>query len=360
MRRHGGGRFHTATPHTDTEEVVTSLFDLEAESGKEPRRSQGPERKRVWASLLAGKGAFIQDVKQEMDRRDTCGTKARAVVTDGERALQRRVCNIMKGVLLILDFLHALEKLWAVAHIFHPEGSQQAADFVRERALRVLRGEISQVVKGLRQMVTKRNGTLRDEVDSAHGGGDGQNEGRLPVGGLRQILGLPCRAGAATTIPRRTLDSQNGCRQKVVPDSIYCFDKGYTDFAWFHRINSSKAFFITRAKENLQYTVVGQQDVPVGGGVLSDEYIMFAGGSSSVGAATAIGKRRAASFRRGGKTSLPRCSSFRSRLRAAMSLSSPAPVRQFQNSASLICRSKSPDSRRGMEAAIQTRSKGIK
>lgn len=64
---------------------------------------------------------------------------------------------------------------------------------------------------------------------------------------------------------------------KAVPDSIYCFDKGYTDFSWFHRIDINGAFFVTRSKENLKYTVVGQQDVPAGGGVLSDEHIALSG-----------------------------------------------------------------------------------
>jgi len=63
----------------------------------------------------------------------------------------------------------------------------------------------------------------------------------------------------------------------IVPDSIYCFDKGYMDFSWFRHINDNKAFFVTRAKENLRYTVSGQQDVPAGGGVLSDEHITLSG-----------------------------------------------------------------------------------
>jgi len=41
-------------------------------------------------------------------------------------------------------------------YVFHPEGSSEAREFVRERILRILRGEVSQVVKGLRQMTTKR------------------------------------------------------------------------------------------------------------------------------------------------------------------------------------------------------------
>ena len=64
-------------------------------------------------------------------------------------------------VLLILDLLHVLEKLWKAAYVFHAEGSEEAADWVHMRALKILYGEVSQVVKGLRQTVTKRR--LRGE-----------------------------------------------------------------------------------------------------------------------------------------------------------------------------------------------------
>jgi len=57
---------------------------------------------------------------------------------------------------LVLDRLPVLEKLWAVSYAFHPEGSPEAREFVKERILRILRGEVSQVVKGLRPMVTQR------------------------------------------------------------------------------------------------------------------------------------------------------------------------------------------------------------
>ena len=147
----------TQQPRVRTpEDVIRSLFDPEQDRSKKIKRAPGPEHKRIWASLIAGKDTVIQDAKKEMDRRDPCGTKKRIVVTDGERALQYRVCAAMKGIRLILDFLHVLEKLWACAHIFHKEGSGHAVEFVRERALRILRGEVGQVVKGLRQMATKR------------------------------------------------------------------------------------------------------------------------------------------------------------------------------------------------------------
>ena len=78
------------------------------------------------------------------------------MVTDGERALQRKVAATFQRFELILDLLHVLEKLWAVSYVFHPEGSPEAREFVKERILRILCGEVSQVVKGLRQMATKR------------------------------------------------------------------------------------------------------------------------------------------------------------------------------------------------------------
>jgi hypothetical protein len=42
----------------------------------------------VWASLLKGKTAVIEEVAREMHRRDPSGIKTRVALTDGERALQ--------------------------------------------------------------------------------------------------------------------------------------------------------------------------------------------------------------------------------------------------------------------------------
>jgi hypothetical protein len=137
------------------EAVVASLFAVPGQ----PRPSRPRRRrvnKRVWASLTSSKDTFFADVKAEMTRRDPLRRHPWVIVTDGERALQRRVAATFDDVTLVLDLLHVLEKLWKVAYVFHPEASPEAETFVRERALRILSGHVSQVVKGLRQMVTKR------------------------------------------------------------------------------------------------------------------------------------------------------------------------------------------------------------
>ncbi|MGH2879859.1 MAG: hypothetical protein ACRDK4_09680, partial [Solirubrobacteraceae bacterium] len=112
-------------------EVIDSLFATGL-TGERPKRPK-PTRKRVWASLTAGKDVFISDVKAEMTRRDPEHERTWVIVTDGERALQRRVISTFTDVTLVLDLLHVLDKLWNAAHALHPEGSPEAEQFVRAR-----------------------------------------------------------------------------------------------------------------------------------------------------------------------------------------------------------------------------------
>jgi hypothetical protein len=140
-------------------QVVESLFravnsaSVKTATGQPP--PPRPENKRVWASLLKGKAAVIDEVVQEVRRRDPDISKTHVALTDGERALQILVGKKMK-VTLILDLLHVLEKVWKAAYVFHPEGSPEAELYARLMALRILEGNADQVIKGLRQTVTKR------------------------------------------------------------------------------------------------------------------------------------------------------------------------------------------------------------
>jgi len=63
----------------------------------------------------------------------------------------------------------------------------------------------------------------------------------------------------------------------LIPDSIYCMDKGYVDFGLFRRIHDTGAFFVTRAKANLQSTVAGQHLLPKDKAVRADQSIELSG-----------------------------------------------------------------------------------
>lgn len=163
----------TQAPRPRTrEDVVESLFKtrphLATPEEEPPSPEVRPEHKRVWASVEKDKDEVIGEVKWEVHSRDPDGTKRWVVVTDGERALQTRLAKVLPEATVVLDLLHVLEKVWRTAYCFHPEGSQEAEDWVRQRALRLLGGEVSQVVKGLRQSATKRRfrGPKRKTIDS--------------------------------------------------------------------------------------------------------------------------------------------------------------------------------------------------
>jgi hypothetical protein len=56
----------------------------------------------------------------------------------------------------ILDIIHVSGYVWKAAKAFHSHKEHQEA-FVYERLLRILRGEVSAVVKGMRRMASQRN-----------------------------------------------------------------------------------------------------------------------------------------------------------------------------------------------------------
>jgi hypothetical protein len=160
-----------ARPRTP-EEVVESLFrtgpHLATPEAKPPVAPVRPEHKRVWASVKKSKDEVIAEVAREVHSRDPDHSKRWVVVTDGERALQKRLGAALPGATLVLDIVHVLERVWKAAYCFYPEGSEEAMSWVRERAHRLLRGEVSQVVKGLRQSATKREfrGAKRETIDA--------------------------------------------------------------------------------------------------------------------------------------------------------------------------------------------------
>jgi len=61
------------------------------------------------------------------------------------------------------------------------------------------------------------------------------------------------------------------------PGSFYLFDRGYMDFQRLYRIHTSGAFFVTRAKRNLQFRVVASRPVDKRAGLRCDQTIVLTG-----------------------------------------------------------------------------------
>jgi len=64
------------------------------------------------------------------------------------------------------------------------------------------------------------------------------------------------------------------------PDSILLIDRAYIDYNWLYSLTRSKLFFVMKAKSNMKYTVLGQQEVTKNKGIVSDCLIMLSGVAS--------------------------------------------------------------------------------
>jgi hypothetical protein len=128
--------------------VVAALF---RDGPKPPPRPQ-PAHKRVWASLPQEDEAGVAQTSQEVVyawllnevvERNPHLEKEMVHLGDGQEALwqARRAHLPARNTTDILDLLHVTPRLWQAAHVFYPEGSEEAEAFARERILRVCTGK---------------------------------------------------------------------------------------------------------------------------------------------------------------------------------------------------------------------------
>jgi hypothetical protein len=162
------GSVYTVDRHArSAEEVVAALFRDRREGPPPPRPK--PQNKHVWASLTRrdaeGETSSIDLVfeailNEVVERNRLHGEWVRPILclNDGQDALwDARDEFLPRSAIDILDFLHVTPRLWKAAHVFHREGSDVAEAFVRNRCLRMLQGRVDGVIRGLREMATKRN-----------------------------------------------------------------------------------------------------------------------------------------------------------------------------------------------------------
>jgi hypothetical protein len=159
------GAVYSVDRHVRTaEEIVAALFGDDRGQPK-PQRPQ-PCHKQTMASLAhtdaAGTHSGIEDtylwISEELWLRNRGCAKEMVHLCDGQESLwdARQEYLPTRKSTDILDLLHVTPRLWHAAHAFHTEGSAAAQHFVRQRLLKVLQGQGELVVRGLRQMATKR------------------------------------------------------------------------------------------------------------------------------------------------------------------------------------------------------------
>jgi hypothetical protein len=137
-----------------------------------------PQHKHVWAEMTrevegeppvtAKEGLFCR-LTDELAARNLGHDRPVICLMDGERALWDAQAVYFPEAVGVLDLFHVLERLWAVAHCFHTEGSDEAKEFVEQRLRDLLQGRVRYVISGLRRRLKaeKLSGQRRKVVRSA-------------------------------------------------------------------------------------------------------------------------------------------------------------------------------------------------
>ncbi len=167
------GAVYTIEPFVRKADDILDEVLRDEKAGKRPE----PQHKHVWAEMTRQVGAVPVNAKEGLFSRLKAESAARnkghdrpvICLMDGERALWDMQREHFSGAVGILDLFHVLERLWAVAHCFHAEGSDGAKQHVEERLRDLLQGRVGYVIAGLRRRLNggKLSGPKRKVIKSA-------------------------------------------------------------------------------------------------------------------------------------------------------------------------------------------------
>jgi hypothetical protein len=149
------GAVYTIEPFVRKAEDIIDEVLRDEKAQQRPR----PQHKHVWAEMTreidgievpAKEGLFCH-LYTELTTRNLGHDRPVVCLLDGERALWDAQRVYFPEAVGILDLFHVLERLWAVAHCFHTEGSDEGRLFVEHRLRDLLQGRVGYVMSGLRR-----------------------------------------------------------------------------------------------------------------------------------------------------------------------------------------------------------------
>ena len=156
------GCVYTVDPHPRTPEELVAILFREA-----PKPEQSPPvaaQKRYRVSLsreenekpIRAQAEVFEQLSEEVEARRKPG-QVLLHLCDGQHSLETDGRKYLPADTVdILDLMHVLPRLWEAAHLFHAEGSDEAAGFMRACLLGILTGRLSRVIGVLRGQGTRK------------------------------------------------------------------------------------------------------------------------------------------------------------------------------------------------------------
>lgn len=149
------------------------MDDLRREKKAEKRPR--PHDKRVWASVEKDPETVIREAFAEAECRDRHRKKTWVVLVDGNATqleiVQRVAKKTGREVVIVLDFIHAVEYLWKAGHALFKPGTPEVEAWVTERMTMLLEGKANGVARGMRRTATCRqfDAAQREAIDKCAG-----------------------------------------------------------------------------------------------------------------------------------------------------------------------------------------------
>ena len=133
------------------EVVVVVMYTLKrGDDGK----LHGPINKKLYATFAGRKAAALWARREATKRSfgpDT--TKTLQIVLDGAKGLKHNLEPLFPKAIFTLDVCHVVEKLWALGHHFHREGSAELKAWVEDLKTLVYAGQAKELVEHLEKLL---------------------------------------------------------------------------------------------------------------------------------------------------------------------------------------------------------------
>lgn len=104
-----------------------------------------------------------------------------------------------------------------------------------------------------------------------------KRKGALKIHNLYDHSGCIPTFMAVTDAKQHDVKVAKGLDLPLMADSIVSVDRAYIDYKWLNSLNTSGVYFVTRAKKNINYEIIGQHEVNRKKGLLFDYTIKLRG-----------------------------------------------------------------------------------
>lgn len=118
-----------------------------------------PIARKVYAFMGTKREAFKAFAAEAMKR--GYGRLKTLFLSDGDPDLATLQAEFFLEAEPCVDWIHVVGYLWSAAYVFHPEGSPEARAWVKEREGRLMANDVSTVIRGLKQSLTKGKKRLK-------------------------------------------------------------------------------------------------------------------------------------------------------------------------------------------------------